>query len=250
MWIEAIALLLAAPPAVWYVTDRLLKARCRQPALPEDGVPSETEASVRRRTPFLGTVLPASITSLVVTSVVMLAPAIGQMLIHQKVCTEQVSVTPHLIPSGLVDAGLPLWPVVAANVLVVAAAVDATCRIIPNQLILPGLLSGLLLAFQERALMSALLGGAVGFLLLFVPHQMRRGALGFGDVKLAAFIGVATRVENVVLALFAGGIIGGLYGIGLLLTRRADLKDSVPYGPCLALGGIIGLWCTAAGIRV
>jgi hypothetical protein len=61
---------------------------------------------------------------------------------------------------------------------------------------------------------------------------------------------VATRVENVVLALFAGGIIGGLYGIGLLVTRRADLKDSVHYGPCLALGGIIGLWCMAAGIRV
>jgi prepilin signal peptidase PulO-like enzyme (type II secretory pathway) len=194
--------------------------------------------------------LRASLVSLVVTSAVMLAPGIGRAVSHQADGAAQVSMALPLIRDELADAGLRLWPVAAANVLVVAAAVDATCRIIPNQLVLPSLLAGLLLACREGALASALLGGAVGFLILFVPHQMRRGALGFGDVKLAALIGTATGIDYVVLSLFAGGIAGGLYGIGLLLARRAGLKDAVPYGPCLALGGIVGLWCMAAGIRV
>jgi len=131
--------------------------------------------------------------------------------------------------------------------LVVAGAVDVTCRIIPDQVTLPGLIAGLLLASLDGELGRALLGGLAGFVFFLVLYLIRPGALGFGDVKLAAFIGMATRIRGAPVALFAGTVAGGLYGVILLLARRAKLKEAVPYGPALALGGIAGLWLMTVG---
>jgi leader peptidase (prepilin peptidase)/N-methyltransferase len=131
--------------------------------------------------------------------------------------------------------------------LVVAGAVDATCRIIPDQVTLPGLIAGLLLASLDGELGQALLGGLAGFVFFLVLYLIRPGALGFGDVKLAAFIGMATGIKGAPIALFAGTVAGGLYGVILLLARRAKMKEAVPYGPALALGGIVGLWLMTAG---
>jgi len=105
----------------------------------------------------------------------------------------------------------------------------------------------LLLVSLDGEFGQALLGGLAGFVFFLVLYLIRPGALGFGDVKLAAFIGMATGIKGAPIALFAGTVAGGLYGVVLLLARRARLKEAVPYGPALALGGIAGLWLLAAG---
>jgi leader peptidase (prepilin peptidase)/N-methyltransferase len=250
MPIAKIALLLSSPGAVWWATCRLLRQRCGCAA---PGRVALVSAGV----------------ALLVSLAMLAAPlARGKMACseHAPVLSRQIGILPvqetlfgpipvtsyvHPGMGGLAEAGpFALWPILASDLLVVAGAVDAVCRIIPDVVTLSGLIAGLLLASLDGELGPALTGGAVGFAVLALLYLLRPGALGFGDVKLAAFIGVATRLQGVSVALPAGILIGGLYGIGLLLARRATWKGTVPYGPPLALGGIVGLWCAAAGMGI
>ncbi len=61
-------------------------------------------------------------------------------------------------------------------------------------------------------------------------------AMGFGDVKLAALLGVVLGVERLLAALFAAVLIGAVVGVA---QRAAGGSRHVPFGPFLALGGLL-----------
>ncbi|MDQ6884972.1 MAG: A24 family peptidase [Candidatus Dormibacteraeota bacterium] len=92
---------------------------------------------------------------------------------------------------------------------------------------------------------AAVLAGGV-FFLLYIGGQLLFGAeaFGFGDVKLAVFIGMATGLSDlrVVHALIDGVFLGGFVAVLLLVTRIRSMKEAVPYGPFLALGTIATLF--------
>ena len=97
----------------------------------------------------------------------------------------------------------------------------------------------------RTAPVAALIAGGV-FLLLFLGGQLIFGAeaFGFGDVKLAVFIGMATGLSNlrVAHALLDGVFLGGFVAIILLITRIRSFKDAVPYGPFLVIGTLFVLY--------
>ena len=97
----------------------------------------------------------------------------------------------------------------------------------------------------RTAPVAALIAGGV-FLLLFFGGQLIFGAeaFGFGDVKLAVFIGMATGLSNlrVAHALLDGIFLGGFVAIILLITRIRSFKDAVPYGPFLVIGTLFVLY--------
>ncbi|QQM46947.1 prepilin peptidase [Streptomyces liliifuscus] len=90
------------------------------------------------------------------------------------------------------------------------------------------------------ALYGALaLGGGYFVLFLINPNGM-----GFGDVKLALGLGAALGWYGwgaLLLGTFAGFLFGGLYGLGLVVVRRAGRKTSMPFGPFLIAGALVGL---------
>jgi leader peptidase (prepilin peptidase)/N-methyltransferase len=90
------------------------------------------------------------------------------------------------------------------------------------------------------ALLGALvLGGAYFLLFLVNPDGM-----GFGDVKLALGLGAVLGWygwATVFLGTFAGFLFGGLYGLGLVLARRAGRRTAIPFGPFLIAGALVGL---------
>jgi leader peptidase (prepilin peptidase)/N-methyltransferase len=100
----------------------------------------------------------------------------------------------------------------------------------------------------RTAPVAALIAGAV-FLVLYLGGQLVLGAeaFGFGDVKLAVFIGMATGLSSLRMphAILYGVFLGGFVAIILLITRIRSLKDAVPYGPFLTLGTIIVLYSQA-----
>ena len=97
----------------------------------------------------------------------------------------------------------------------------------------------------RTAPVAALIAGGV-FLLLYLGGQFVFGteAFGFGDVKLAVLIGMATGLSNLrmVHALLYGVFLGGLVAIILLITRIRGLREAVPYGPFLVIGTLIILF--------
>lgn len=100
----------------------------------------------------------------------------------------------------------------------------------------------------RTAPVAALIAGGV-FLLLYFGGQLIFGAeaFGFGDVKLAVFIGMATGLSNlrVAHALLYGVFLGGFVAIILLITRIRGMREAVPYGPFLTLGTLLVLYSQA-----
>ena len=91
--------------------------------------------------------------------------------------------------------------------------------------------------------LSGLLGAAVGYCFLLLPYAITRGrGMGYGDVRLAALIGLVTGFPLVVVALLVGIIGGGLVAVALLMTRVVrSRKEAIPYGPFLAVGAMAAL---------
>lgn len=70
-------------------------------------------------------------------------------------------------------------------------------------------------------------------------------AMGFGDVKLAALLGVVLGIERLLVALFVAVLIGAVVGV---VQRAAGGTRLVPFGPFLALGGALSLFFGGAWI--
>jgi len=129
-------------------------------------------------------------------------------------------------------------------VLVPVALIDFDSRIIPNKIMLPAALVAVAvgLALAPKQVPEQLIAGAAagGFLLLFALAYPR--GMGMGDVKLAVVLGLFLG-RSVAVALMAG-VLAGTVGGAMIMARvgvAKGRKTAVPFGPFLALGGVIGL---------
>jgi leader peptidase (prepilin peptidase) / N-methyltransferase len=120
---------------------------------------------------------------------------------------------------------------------------DLERRIIPNRILLVSAILGIAIAAlgdPASLLARAIWGAAAGGLLLLAALAHPKG-MGMGDVKLAAVMGLYLE-RAVAPALLVGFLAGALVGVGLMLREGAAARKlGVPFGPFLALGGIVGL---------
>ncbi len=137
-----------------------------------------------------------------------------------------------------------LYSVVLAIVLVT----DLERRLILDVVTYPAMLLALVGSFFVPYITwwSALIGGAIGWGFFYAAalignHAFGVGALGLGDVKLAAFVGLITGFPLVVEALVLTILAGAAISLLLLVTGLRGLKDYVPYGPFLIIGAMITL---------
>ena len=126
------------------------------------------------------------------------------------------------------------------------AAADIRTRRLPDALVLPAypaaglLLAGAALAAGEPArIAGAVLGAAglwTGYFLLRLVHP---AGMGFGDVKLAGLLGLYLGFlgpGHVLAGTVAAFLFGGLWGLGLILSRRGTASSTLPFGPFMLLG--------------
>ncbi len=131
--------------------------------------------------------------------------------------------------------------------LVAITVTDLERRIIPNRILLvsAGIAIGLGTAIDPSGEPERLLAGlAAGALLLLIAIVYPRG-MGMGDVKLVAVMGLYLG-RAVAPALLIGIAAGAVLGVAMILARgSAARKQAIPFGPFLALGGVVGaLWGT------
>jgi leader peptidase (prepilin peptidase)/N-methyltransferase len=128
--------------------------------------------------------------------------------------------------------------------LVPIALIDLDHQIIPNKLTLAGtvLAPVILLLADPAALPEHLIAGAAAGLFLLVAVLAYPGGMGMGDVKLAWMMGLFLG-RDVGVALLVGLLAGSIVG-GIVMARKgvkAGRKTKLPFGPFLALGGLVGL---------
>lgn len=130
-------------------------------------------------------------------------------------------------------------------VLVPAALIDLEHRIIPNKLTALGAVVAIVAgtALDPGGETGRLIAGAAagGFLLLAALAYPR--GMGMGDVKLAGVMGLflGDAVAPAMLVALLAGV-----GVGAAIIARKGSREgrktAVPFGPFLALGGLVGLF--------
>lgn len=128
----------------------------------------------------------------------------------------------------------------------VISITDISARIIPDSITFTFILLGLLLFCfgMHLSIYQALLGAVVGFGFLFavatvVSRSLGRDAMGGGDIKLAAMLGVFVGWQGVLLVIFLASVLalGGTLVIRYLSRQHASKE--IPFGPYLAISGVI-----------
>ncbi|WP_314223698.1 prepilin peptidase [Streptomyces zaehneri] len=145
---------------------------------------------------------------------------------------------------------LLVW-LLLAPIAVLLATVDFAVHRLPDVVTLPlsvsalvGLGGAALLPGAGGSWRTALLGSltlGACYLVLFLINP--RG-FGFGDVKLAPALGAVLGWYGwgiLLIGTFVGYLFGALFGVGLILARRAGRKSAIPFGPFLLAGAFVGI---------
>ncbi len=145
---------------------------------------------------------------------------------------------------------------VLAAVLLVVSLIDLEHYRIPDRIVFPALAvsSGLIVVvtllegFGLVFVRNAAIGAVAYFGLLLVPHLIYPRGMGFGDVKLALYLGlhlgwlyrsVLDGIALIMWALVLGSGLGVLAGVGFALARRR--RAEFPFGPALAAGCLLAV---------
>ena len=163
------------------------------------------------------------------------------------------------------------WLVIAG--LIVATFIDFEHYIIPNEITLGGIVAGLLLSAVyaplqpmdsvtswmlkfvpagvpawsvalSRSVFGMLVGGLALLVVAFVGELIfRKEAMGMGDVKFLAAIGAFFGWQSTLFTLLVSSLLGGVIGLALVLGRKKDWQTRIPYGPYIAIGALLWMFC-------
>jgi leader peptidase (prepilin peptidase)/N-methyltransferase len=152
-----------------------------------------------------------------------------------------------VLPAALVLVAL----LYLAAVSVSLTAIDLDTHTLPNAIVLPSYVvsAGLLgSASVVGGNFDPLLRGAMGLVALLAFYAIMAfafpGGMGLGDVKLAGVLGLFLAYfgwGEFAVGAIAAFLFGGLFGLSLVLTRRANRKTGIPFGPWMIVGAWIGL---------
>jgi leader peptidase (prepilin peptidase)/N-methyltransferase len=139
--------------------------------------------------------------------------------------------------------------------LLALSVIDIRLFRLPDRIVLPTLAASIplvavasVLDDRPETIRYALVGAAVYFGFLFLAHLVYPRGMGFGDVKLAALMGLyvgwlgesyGQAVALVLWAMLIGFVGGSIVGVVLLAMRRRSAP--IPFGPFLALGTVVAV---------
>jgi leader peptidase (prepilin peptidase)/N-methyltransferase len=151
--------------------------------------------------------------------------------------------------SRLLSLGAFLW---LAGVSVALAVIDLEHHRLPNAIVLPSYaVGGALLAASSilvgdwAALVRAAIGLASLFAFYLIAALSYPGGMGFGDVKLAGVLGLYLAWlgwGEFAVGAFAAFLLGGLFAVVLLATRRVQRTGGIPFGPWMLAGAWVGVF--------
>jgi leader peptidase (prepilin peptidase)/N-methyltransferase len=128
-------------------------------------------------------------------------------------------------------------------VLLVVTVTDLEHGLILDRVILPAIVLGLIgsLSAGRPGLVAHMLGGLLGAAVIALIIWVVPGGMGWGDAKLAGFVGLVTGLPGVLFGLFIAFVLGGIIAGALMATGLRKRGETIPLGPFLALGGAAAL---------
>jgi leader peptidase (prepilin peptidase)/N-methyltransferase len=140
-----------------------------------------------------------------------------------------------------------------SSLFIVFLVIDLEHRLILNKIVYPAMGVALLVSalfsipgFLPQTeivpgIVQAAIGGGIGLALFFLVVLISRGGMGWGDVKMAALIGLVVGFPLVFVALLLAVLAGGLVAGFLLALKIKKRRQAIPFGPFLSLATIVTL---------
>ncbi|MCZ6614606.1 MAG: prepilin peptidase [Chloroflexi bacterium] len=142
------------------------------------------------------------------------------------------------------------------GVLIVVFFIDLEHSLILDRVMYPAVAAALLVvpvgplgqgqdalhAYIDAFLGIAIGGGTLAMIYFGALRMLGQDAFGWGDVKLGVFLGAILGVTQTLVALPLSFISGGLLGLTLLILKVRGRKDAIPFGPFLAVAGLVSLF--------
>jgi len=137
------------------------------------------------------------------------------------------------------------------SISIALSLIDLDVHKLPNAIVLPSYLVALVLFTAASVLsadFSALIRAAISMAILGIAYfalaVIYPKGMGLGDAKLAGVLGIYLGWVGwgaVFVGALAAFLLGGLYGVILILTKRANRKSGIPFGPWMAAGAWVGV---------
>lgn len=100
-------------------------------------------------------------------------------------------------------------------------------------------------ATYEKAIFGLLLGFGVPYLIAYIFEKLaKKDGLGMGDVKLFAVLGIFFGPQEIMNILFISSLLGSVIGIILILIKKMDRNQGIPFGPYIIAAALIRLLLT------
>lgn len=143
--------------------------------------------------------------------------------------------------------------------LLIGSAIDVKHYILPDSITIPGIVVGFAVhTFLDGrgdyfihaldSLLGIVIGGGVLYIVALVYEKLKKQeGLGGGDVKLIAMLGAFFGWRATLLILLMSSVMGSIVGLVMVIALRKNMKYAIPFGPFLALAGIVYLF---AGERI
>ena len=130
------------------------------------------------------------------------------------------------------------------SISMIVMVTDLYYMIIPNRVLLFFLpcfiFAGILTPLEPWH--DALTGAVCGFLLIGSVIVLSGGGMGAGDMKLLALLGSVLGLKKIILTFFLAVCLGGIIGIGMIIAKRANRKEPVPFAPYLLTGALVSFF--------
>ena len=141
-----------------------------------------------------------------------------------------------------------LLAMVLAWSLIALAMIDFKTTLLPDNITLPILWLGIIANYFGLfcSLEDSVLGAIFGYLSLWLVFQTfklvtGKEGMGYGDFKLLALLGAWLGWQYLIAIILISSVVGSVIGITLIATKVLGRDVPTPFGPYLALGGIICL---------
>ena len=205
------------------VTPRSHCPNCETPVAPRDNVPLLSWLFLKGRCRHCGETISARYPAVeLLTAVCFIAVVLAQ---------------------GISADLIALIPFTA--VLIAVTFIDLEHKIVPNKIMAPAAIYGLVtaVAFRTDMLPELLIAGAGAFVFFLVAALIHPKGMGMGDVKLAGVMGLYLG-KLVIPALFIAFLVGAVVGVVLVMRHgMRSRKVGVPFAPFMALGAFVSMLC-------
>lgn len=122
--------------------------------------------------------------------------------------------------------------------------IDLETGLLPNVLTFPGIALGFGFSFWLGDWQASLIGAVAGYAVFWLVARLflwitGREGMGYGDFKLLAMLGAFMGWQALPFIIFVSSLVGALVGSLFLLLARRGLRTEIPFGPYLAVAGMV-----------